>query len=81
MSDRRPQPAPHEPGCLGNHLGDCAVSGYFTAPSAEQASYRIIGSLRHIDEHLEQCTTRPCQTCEEFRELRAILTDATTNPI
>lgn len=20
---------PHEPGCLGNHRGDCAVSGYF----------------------------------------------------
>lgn len=23
---------PHEPGCLGNHLGDCAVSGMFEEP-------------------------------------------------
>lgn len=23
------QPRKHQPGCLGNHLGDCAVSGYF----------------------------------------------------
>lgn len=24
-----PEPEVHEPGCLGNHRGDCAVSGLF----------------------------------------------------
>lgn len=43
---------PHEPGCLGNHLGDCAVSGLF---NFEGHQPRDCGEHRTVGAHRAWC--------------------------
>lgn len=45
----------HEPGCLGHHYGDCAVSGMFDQMRDEHGACTICGS--------KQCRYPASQSC------------------
>lgn len=56
---------PHEPGCLGNHLGDCAVSGLFDVEALREFVRRGRDAQAAVNEIIEQAyfhghTPREC---------------------
>ena len=53
----RSEAEPHEPGCLGNHLGDCAVSGLFEIKAGPLANTPdLVHELDQLRTRLELMT-------------------------